>query len=147
MTSAVRTIADAPPTSWRSVFRALLITGKRVNRQADVLLQPQGLLLAELRLLGLLEDRSPRSLGEISRLLYYGKSSITRLVDRLEADGLVGRVRDGDDRRSVSAVITDAGITRLKVGRDAMESANWGLGGLSEQQRRLLLELLEQATT
>ena len=96
---------------------------------------------------GLLEDGTPRSLGEISRLLYYGKSSITRLVDRLEAQGLVRRVRDGDDRRSVHALITDRGLAKLRVGREALEAANWGLGGLSEQQRCLLVELLEQATS
>jgi DNA-binding MarR family transcriptional regulator len=37
------------------------------------------------------------------------RSNITRLVDRLEAAGLVARERDGDDRRGAFALLTSAG--------------------------------------
>jgi DNA-binding MarR family transcriptional regulator len=37
------------------------------------------------------------------------RSNLTRLVDRLEAAGLVTRERDGEDRRGAFAVLTAAG--------------------------------------
>ena len=115
-----------------------------MNRRSDDLLQPHGLSLAGLRLLSLLNDRGPLSLGEISDLLYYGKSNITRLVDQVEGEQLVERVRDPDDRRSIRAVITDRGKNQLERARAALEKADWGLAGLTPAQRRNLTELLEQ---
>ena len=38
---------------------------------------------------------------------------MTRLVERLEREGLVERRRDGFDSRTISAVITDRGLERL----------------------------------
>jgi hypothetical protein len=44
------------------------------------------------------------------------RSNITQLVDRLEADGLVSRVEDPRDRRSVRAAITPLGRERQAAG-------------------------------
>jgi DNA-binding MarR family transcriptional regulator len=41
-------------------------------------------------------------------------SGMTRLVGRLEAGGLIQRVQCPDDARGFHAVLTDAGLTRLK---------------------------------
>lgn len=55
-------------------------------------------------------------LADVSRSLFFSKSGVTRLVDRMEAAGLVAREPSPDDRRVTWAVITDAG-------REAFESA------------------------
>jgi DNA-binding MarR family transcriptional regulator len=39
---------------------------------------------------------------------------MTRLVTRLEAQGLIERVRCDDDARGWNAVLTDAGLARLE---------------------------------
>jgi DNA-binding MarR family transcriptional regulator len=44
------------------------------------------------------------------------RSNITQLVDRLEADGLVRRVEDPEDRRAVRAVVTPLGKERYAAG-------------------------------
>jgi DNA-binding MarR family transcriptional regulator len=41
-------------------------------------------------------------------------------VDRLEADGLVRRVDDASDRRSVRAELTSVGVEKQKAGAEAM---------------------------
>jgi DNA-binding MarR family transcriptional regulator len=47
--------------------------------------------------------------------------TMTDIIDVLERDGLVKRVPDPTDRRSVQAVITDAGLERIHaMRRDAM---------------------------
>lgn len=48
-------------------------------------------------------------LGQLAQRLSCVKSNITQLVDRLEADGLVARKLDSNDRRTKLAVLTAAG--------------------------------------
>src|SRR5712691_6738562 len=48
-------------------------------------------------------------LGQLADRLACVKSNVTQLVDRLEADGLVTRAPDPNDKRSRLAVLTDAG--------------------------------------
>jgi DNA-binding MarR family transcriptional regulator len=53
--------------------------------------------------------RQPRSLGHLGADLNLTPPSITRLIDRLEERGLIGRRRDDEDRRKVMATITPEG--------------------------------------
>ncbi|TMF59752.1 MAG: MarR family transcriptional regulator, partial [Chloroflexi bacterium] len=74
--------------------------------------------------------------------------TVTGLVDNLERDGLVKRVDDPDDRRSVYAEITDQGRERLKTLWQGATSLQAGLtGGLSEselvQLRHTCLRLIQ----
>jgi DNA-binding MarR family transcriptional regulator len=48
-------------------------------------------------------------------------SNITQLVDRLEADGLVRRVADPEDRRSIRAALTSLGQQRAAAGSKTVE--------------------------
>jgi DNA-binding MarR family transcriptional regulator len=48
-------------------------------------------------------------LGQLADRLACVKSNVTQLVDRLEAEGLVTRSPDPEDKRSRLAIITDAG--------------------------------------
>ncbi|MBB6217112.1 MarR family 2-MHQ and catechol resistance regulon transcriptional repressor [Anaerosolibacter carboniphilus] len=48
-------------------------------------------------------------LSEISELMLVTKGNMTGLIDRLEKQGFVERIRDDDDRRKISAVITEEG--------------------------------------
>jgi DNA-binding MarR family transcriptional regulator len=53
-------------------------------------------------------------LGDLAARTSLTVSGITRIVDRLAAEGLVERVRAGDDARICFAVLTDAGFERLR---------------------------------
>jgi DNA-binding MarR family transcriptional regulator len=59
-------------------------------------------------------------LGELAQRLACVRSNVTQLVDRLEADGLVKREADSADRRSIRAVVTDAGRERQVAGSQAL---------------------------
>ena len=48
-------------------------------------------------------------MGELAERLLLSRSGITRLVDRLQRQGLVERHRCSDDGRGFFAVLTDAG--------------------------------------
>ena len=60
------------------------------------------------------EDRRLR-MSELADRLILSRSGVTRLVDRLEADGLVERVSCDTDRRGQWAALTDAGLARLRT--------------------------------
>ena len=62
----------------------------------------------------------PLTLSQLAARLSCVRSNMTQLVDRLEADGLVRRVDDPTDRRSVKAELTDAGRERQVAGEKAL---------------------------
>jgi DNA-binding MarR family transcriptional regulator len=69
----------------------------------------------------------PLTLSELAAKLSCVRSNITQLVDRLEADGLVRRVDDPADRRSVRAELTVLGIDKQAQGALEMERVQDGI--------------------
>ncbi|HEY3258090.1 MAG TPA: MarR family transcriptional regulator, partial [Gemmatimonadaceae bacterium] len=71
---------------------------------------------------------------------------VTRLLDRLEEAGLVGRERDAHDRRLVTTRITDAGLELLgNLDRPISEAHRKQLGHMTKAELRSLISLLEKA--
>jgi DNA-binding MarR family transcriptional regulator len=62
-------------------------------------------------------------LGTLAERCACVRSNITQLVDRLEAEGLVARVDDPRDRRSIRAELTAEGRRRQTAGLRALEAA------------------------
>ena len=70
---------------------------------------------------------------------------ITRLIDRLEAKGLVARDRSAEDRRQVVCRITSRGLAKLKALDPAMNQLDEeALGGLNEGEVATFIRLLNQ---
>lgn len=88
----------------------LLDAARAVEARAEGALGEIGLSLAKLGALRhLVLATEPLTLSQLAERHCCGKSNITQLVDRLEADGLVARESDPDDRRTVRATVTPAG--------------------------------------
>jgi len=80
-------------------------------------LEQVGLSLAKFGALShLVKEGEPLSLSECADKMTCVRSNITQLVDRLEADGLVRRMEDPEDRRAVRAVATPLGKERYAAG-------------------------------
>jgi DNA-binding MarR family transcriptional regulator len=62
----------------------------------------------------------PLALSELAARLSCVRSNMTQLVDRLEAEGLVRRVNDPDDRRSIRAELTAEGRERQAAGAEQL---------------------------
>lgn len=100
---------------------SLLGAAHAIESRIEASLSPLGLSLAKLNVLGILVgSNSPLTLGELAQRLACVRSNVTQLVDRLEADGLVRREADPSDRRSIRAVVTDAGRDRERAGSLAL---------------------------
>ena len=64
----------------------------------------------------LVEAGEALSLSDCAKLMTCVRSNITQLMDRLEAEGLVKRVDDPNDRRGVRASVTPLGFERQAAG-------------------------------
>jgi DNA-binding MarR family transcriptional regulator len=104
---------DPRLTAWRTFLRA----HARVVRDLEQELQAdQGIALTDYDVLVQLAAADERRLrmSELADRLLLSRSGVTRLVDRLVADGFVERVMCESDRRGQWASLTDAGRERLR---------------------------------
>lgn len=95
-----------------------LINGARaVEQRLEQALTRVGLSMAKFgALTHLVEAGEPLTLGECAERMTCVRSNITQLMDRLEAEGLVTRVEDPNDRRAVRAQVTPLGAERQAAG-------------------------------
>jgi DNA-binding MarR family transcriptional regulator len=83
------------------------------------------------------------TVAELARTLQSDPGAMTRALDRLEAKGLVARVRSSEDRRVVNLELTDAGRGLAEVVPGVLaEVLNLHLAGFSEAEWRSLLSML-----
>ena len=98
---------------------AVLHASSSLESRVEARLSDVGLSLAKLAALHqLTEAGESLPLGQLADRLSCVKSNVTQLVDRLEADGLVNRTADPNDRRSRLAVLTEAGRVAYSRGSE-----------------------------
>jgi DNA-binding MarR family transcriptional regulator len=105
---------DERLAAWSTFLRA----HARVTRELEHELEAeQDLSLADYDLLYQLAVAEGKRLrmSELADRLVLSRSGATRLVDRLEAAGLVDRQTCATDRRGYWAMVTEAGIGRLRA--------------------------------
>ena len=112
----------------------------------DGALRPHGLTFARYEALVLLTfartGRLPmRVMGERLQL---HPTSVTNIVDRLQADGLVRRSPHPTDRRATLVEITEAGSTLLEDATKSVTAIDFGLTGLTPEEETQLTALLAQ---
>src|SRR5512139_2896080 len=123
---------------------SLMRVQQLVLAQLDELLRPHGLTFARYEALVLLVFSRAGSLplGKMGERLQVHATSVTSIVDRLEAAGLVVRRRHPDDGRAVLAEITDAGRAVVEAATADPVEARFALTSLSPDELRRLSELL-----
>lgn len=88
----------------------LYAASRAVTRAYAPLLRPHGLTYPQyLTLLALWSGPSRPTVGELGERLRLDSGTLTPLLKRLEAAGLVARERDGADERRVHVALTAAG--------------------------------------
>lgn len=94
----------------RQVCFALVATARNVVAFYRPVLEPLGLTHPQYLVMLALWERSPRRLGELADTLALEPATLSPLVRRLEAAGLVERRRDPDDERALALTLTEAGL-------------------------------------
>ena len=136
---------DAPTPAMAavtSIMRAQQILLARLN---DVL-RPFGLTFPRYEALMLLtfSSRGALPLGKVGERLQVHRTSVTNIVDKLEADGLVRRVPHAEDRRATLAELTPEGSRVALAATRAMHAAGFGLGALDTADHERLVEILRE---
>jgi DNA-binding MarR family transcriptional regulator len=108
---------SAAPVTADNVMFSLLAAAHALEGQLDSALDRVGLSMSKLGVLTqLVQAGEPLALSQLAARLSCVRSNMTQLVDRLEAEGLVRRVDDPADRRSVLAAVTPLGESRQAEG-------------------------------
>jgi DNA-binding MarR family transcriptional regulator len=116
-----------------------------VIAELDELLRPHGLTFARYEALVLLtfSRRGSLPLGKMGERLQVHPTSVTSIVRRLEAAGLVSRTPHPDDRRTVLCEIAPAGRDLVERATQDLVAADFAVRGLTEDQLRLMWSVLE----
>lgn len=81
--------------------------------------------------------------AQLCKDLSYDAGAMTRMVDRLEAKGLISRCRCPEDRRLVKIKLTEAGLAALpKLRECSVQVLNHFLRGFSHEEARQLESFL-----
>lgn len=123
---------------------SLMRVQQLVLARLDGLLRPHGISFAGYEALVLLvfSSRGSLPLGKMGERLQVHPTSVTSIVRRLAAAGLINRLPHPEDGRAVLAEITPAGRELVERATADLVTAGFALNGLDEDQMRQLSELL-----
>ena len=124
----------------------VLRTADALMQRVSAVLKPFKLSHSQYNVLRILRGAGPDGLAcrEIAERMVTRDPDITRLLDRLEARGLVRRARDEKDRRVVVARVTPEGLRILAQLDEPIEEVDRRqLTHLGKQRLQMLIQLLE----
>ncbi|MGW6131679.1 MarR family winged helix-turn-helix transcriptional regulator [Cellulomonas sp. NPDC055163] len=119
----------------RQVCFALAVAAREVTAAYKPLLEPLGLTHPQYLVMLALWEASPVRAGDLARRLSLEPATLSPLLKRLEARGLVTRARDPRDERALAVTLTPQGaalrtaaerippavVERLGMGLDELE--------------------------
>jgi DNA-binding MarR family transcriptional regulator len=129
------------------VVIALARTADELHAPMTEVLRASGLSVAQYNVLRILRGAGEEGLpcGEIAARMVRRDPDLTRLLDKLEARGLVRRERGTKDRRVVTATITAEALKLLESLDEPVEaSLRQALAHVPRARLRELLEILNE---
>jgi DNA-binding MarR family transcriptional regulator len=107
-----------------------------INRQLEAELEerlrPGGVPIEQYRILEVLDASEPAAMGEIAQRSLIEAPTLTKIIDKMVAEGLVYRAPDPNDRRRVLILTAPGGKALFKR-----------LRGVSSAQEQRIVERLE----
>lgn len=128
------------------VYLNILRTAEALSWGISETLKQADLTLTQYNALRILRGAGEKgaSCREVGERMVTKESDITRLLDRLEARGLIWREREAKDRRYLVVRITDEGLRVLaSLDGPIVERHRSQLGHIGERQLASLSKLLE----
>ena len=121
---------------------------RRIRRMHDETLDQFGLLMSDWHVLTSLHwagEPYRRSAGELARHADLTSGAMTSRLDALESEGLVRRLRDPDDRRSVLVELTEKGKQKHEQAMDIQGQKEALLAeALTDREKEQLNSLLRR---
>ncbi|PTQ13253.1 MarR family transcriptional regulator [Sphingomonas oleivorans] len=117
----------------------------RYLRQMEAALKPIGLDVPRWRVLMVLHDGEPASVSEIAEHAIVKLPTMTKIIQRMQADGLVECRARETDGRVTEVILTDAGFAaRDKAWTVAHSVYRRAFAGVKTGEKKMLNRLLRQ---
>lgn len=144
--------SDGPLTGGNAALDKLneaLIAIRRILRATDSHAKELGrvtnLTTSQLLVLQSIADAGEMTVGEIATEVKLAQASVTSLVDRLQAAGLVKRTRGAADKRKVFVSVTDEGYALLERAPMALHDRfSARFGALDDWEQTMLVAVLQR---
>lgn len=126
-----------------------LISLRRIQRRTELyarsLAQAADLSVSQLKVMQLLHSLGSSAPSNLVRMTALSNASITSLVDKLEARGLVVRRKDPQDGRRVVLELADAGVAILHAAPNPLQDQfEAHFSGLPDWERSMIVAALER---
>jgi DNA-binding MarR family transcriptional regulator len=107
-------------SAWRDLAGRHAVVAEDLEREMQ---RKHGLSRSEFEVLDRLAEAAEhhRRIQELADEVHISQSALSRLVSRLEADGLVCRNTCTDDRRGIYACLTAEGLQRVEQARPTQD--------------------------
>jgi DNA-binding MarR family transcriptional regulator len=140
-------VAEQKDPVWWDAFRGIIFAHAKVFHAVERdLLEHSGVSLTFIDVLGRLYDSPGQRLRmqELQQSSLFTHGGMTRLVDRIEAEGLVRREDVPGDRRGVSVVLTPEGkqLFETAIKKHQADVEREFSGRLTEAQHRAVADAL-----
>jgi DNA-binding MarR family transcriptional regulator len=135
------------PSPEEELSLSIVRTSERLSQKMGKLLKQADLTPTQYNALRILRGAGTEgaSCTEISDRMVTMDSDITRLLDRLEARGLISREREAKDRRRIQTHITEQGLRLIsELDGPVTEYHRRQLGFLGEKKIAILIKSLEE---
>lgn len=138
-----------PPLPEVAFDLQILQSLRRLMRAADIfsrqLAKAHRITGPQLMCLHKLLEADGLTVSQLSNAIFLSASTVVGILDRLEAQGLVTRVRSDKDRRKVWISVTQAGRDLVDEAPSPLQQAlQQGLGKLSQTERRVIADNLDR---
>ena len=124
----------------------MLYTANWLEQEQSNLFKPFGVTLPQYNVLRILRGQHPKpaTVSLLIERMLDKTSNASRIVDKLEAKGLVTRKQCPNDRRTVDVLITDKGLALLKEIDVLDDNTRTGIHNLTEEETREFNRLLDK---
>jgi DNA-binding MarR family transcriptional regulator len=133
-------------SDYHKAYINLLYTSNWLVQEQSNLFKPFGVTLPQYNVLRILRGQHPKpaTVSLLIERMLDKTSNASRIVDKLEAKGLVTRKQCPNDRRTVDVLITDKGLALLKE-MDVLDGGSkTGIRNLTENEATELNRLLDK---
>jgi DNA-binding MarR family transcriptional regulator len=108
-------------------------------------LRPTGIKLPMWRVLWALQELGPQTVGELSDCTTIERSTLSRVIDAMEEDGLVRSEASESDRRYTKTYLTEKGEQRYaELLPMSLDLVRWAFEGFEEEEIVQLAEVLDR---
>ncbi len=116
-----------------------------VHLKLEKQLRIEGVQVEHWRILDVLSDEKGRSMGDLAEIVLMNHPALTKMLDKMVANGLVLRSLDPNDQRRVLVFITNAGYElHQKLSAHATKFQNQFETNIGSEKLEHLKELLNE---